>query len=56
MTTEKCPRTYLQRVVGLFCPDFPDLGPDSVIVFPKDEPLPDEITRDLNCWIGIWVQ
>ena len=56
LTTDKCPRTCLQLVVGLFCPDFPDLGPGSLVVFPNYEPLPDEITRDLDCWIGVWTQ
>ena len=64
MTADMCPRTYLQRVAGLlaiiavatFAQTFPIFGPDSVVVFPRDKPLPDEIARDLNCWIGVWVQ
>ena len=64
MTADKCPRTYTQRVAGLltiiavamFAQTFPILAPDSVIVFPKYEPLPDEITRDLDCWVGVWMQ
>ena len=39
-----------------FCPDFSNVGPESVIVLPKDKPLPNEITRDLNCWVGIGMQ
>ena len=39
-----------------FCPDLPSLGPDSVVVFPKYEPLLDEVTRDLDCWLGVWMQ
>ena len=63
-TADVCHRTYLpsgcrtprhHRCCNL-CPDFSHLGPDSVTVLPKDGPLPDEITRDLNCWIGNWVQ
>ena len=63
-TAEKCLRLYLQRVAGLLaiiavsscCPNFANLGLDSVVVLPKDKPLPDEIARDLDCWIGVWVQ
>ena len=64
MTADKCPPhipptgcwTSRHHRCRCLCPDFPDLGPDSVVVFPKYEPLPDETTRDLDCWIGVWMQ
>ena len=65
MTADMCPRTYLHLVAGLlaiiavaiFAQTFPsNVGPESVIVLPKDKPLPNEISRDLNCWVGIGMQ
>ena len=64
MTADMCPRTY--SPTGFWTPrhhrcrnlrqNFPNLGPESVVVLPKYEPLPDEIARDLNSWISAWVQ
>ena len=64
MTADMCPRTYLHLVVGLlaiiaiaiFAQMLPIFGPGSVIVLPKYQSLPNEITRDLNCWVGIGMQ
>ena len=37
-----------------FCPHLLNLGPDSA--FPKHKPLSDEIARDQDCWIRVWMQ
>ena len=64
MTADMCPRTNLQRIAGLlaiiavsiFAQTLPILGLVLWLCSPEDKPLPDEIARDLNCWIGVWVQ